>query len=132
MFSHINVGITDFERSYAFYSAVMKELGFELKVYQPQGSWAGWAEPGRERPFFFVGLPYDRQPASAGNGGMTAFLARTHETVDRSYAAALRMGGKSEGEPGLRPQYHPNYYGAYFRDPDGNKICVCCHEPASV
>jgi catechol 2,3-dioxygenase-like lactoylglutathione lyase family enzyme len=69
---------------------------------------------------------------NAGNGGMTAFLALTREIVDRCYAVALGMGGRSEGMPGLRSHYHPNYYGAYFRDPDGNKICVCCHVPASA
>jgi catechol 2,3-dioxygenase-like lactoylglutathione lyase family enzyme len=132
MFSHVHVGITNFERSYAFYSAVMRELGFELKFCSLEQSWAGWIAPGEERPIFFIGLPYDRQPANAGNGGMTAFLASTREIVDRCYAVALGTGGRSEGMPGLRPHYHPNYYGAYFRDPDGNKICVCCHEPASA
>jgi catechol 2,3-dioxygenase-like lactoylglutathione lyase family enzyme len=130
MFSHVHVGITNFERSYAFYSVVMNELGFELKFCRPEQSWAGWIAPGKERPLFLIGLPYDRQPATAGNGGMTAFLASTREVVDRCYAVALGMGGRCEGMPGLRPHYHPNYYGAYFRDPDGNKICVCCHEPA--
>jgi catechol 2,3-dioxygenase-like lactoylglutathione lyase family enzyme len=132
MFSHVNVGITDFERSYAFYSAVMTALGFELRVREPQAQWAGWAAPGSRRPLFFIGLPYDRQPASPGNGGMTAFLAATREAVDLCHAAALERGGRSEGMPGLRPHYHPDYYGAYFRDPDGNKICVCCHEPAPL
>ncbi|AAU45694.1 hypothetical protein D8O27_29525 [Burkholderia mallei] len=61
---------------------------------------------------------------------MTAFLAADRATVDRVYALALRAGGASEGAPGLRPHYHPDYYGAYFRDLDGNKLCVCCHEPA--
>ena len=49
-------------------------------------------------------------------------------SVDRCHSAALARGGACEGPPGLRPHYHPNYYGAYFRDPDGNKLCVCCHE----
>ena len=77
MFSHVHVGIANFERSYAFYSAVMREMGFELKVCSLEQSWAGWIAPGEERPIFFIGLPYDRQPANAGNGGMTAFLAST-------------------------------------------------------
>jgi catechol 2,3-dioxygenase-like lactoylglutathione lyase family enzyme len=132
MFSHVHVGITNFERSYAFYAAVMKALGFELRIHKPQESWAGWAAPGNKRPLFFIGLPYDRQPASSGNGGMTAFLASTREAVDRCHQVALETGGRSEGAPGLRPHYHPDYYGAYFRDPDGNKICVCCHEPATT
>jgi catechol 2,3-dioxygenase-like lactoylglutathione lyase family enzyme len=130
MFSHVHIGITNFERSYAFYAAVMNELGFQLKICRPEQSWAGWGAPGQQRPLFFIGLPYDRRPANAGNGGMAAFLASTRGAVDRCYAAAIGMGGRCEGMPGLRPQYHANYYGAYFRDPDGNKICVCCHEPA--
>jgi len=58
---------------------------------------------------------------------MTAFLAESREVVDKAYAAALAGGGVSEGEPGLRPEYHANYYGAYFKDTEGNKICVACH-----
>ena len=57
-------------------------------------------------------------------------LAADRATVDAVHALALRHGGSCEGPPGLRPEYHANYYGAYFRDPDGNKLCVCCHEPA--
>ena len=132
MFSHVHVGIANFERSYAFYAAVMNALGFEQRVCQPRESWAGWAAPGTKRPLFFIGLPYDRQPANSGNGGMTAFLASTREAVDRCHQVALETGGRSEWAPGLRPHYHPDYYGAYFRDPDGNKICVCCHEPAPL
>ena len=49
--------------------------------------------------------------------------------MDRAYAVALANGGTSEGAPGLRPEYHEHYYGAYFRDPDGNKLCVACHSP---
>ena len=59
---------------------------------------------------------------------MTAFLANDREAVDAAYAVALANGGTSEGPPGLRPEYHQNYYGAYFRDPDGNKLCVVCHQ----
>jgi predicted lactoylglutathione lyase len=59
---------------------------------------------------------------------MTAFLANDRGTVDLVHAAALAAGGQDDGAPGLRPQYHENYYGAYFRDLDGNKLCVACHE----
>jgi catechol 2,3-dioxygenase-like lactoylglutathione lyase family enzyme len=103
MFSHVHLGITNFERSFAFYSAIMSELGFELKFCRPDESWAGWIAPGKERPLFLIGLPYDRQPASAGNGGMTAFLAPTREVVDYCHAVALGMGGRCEWMPGPRP-----------------------------
>jgi lactoylglutathione lyase len=76
-----------------------------------------------------VGAPFDGQSASAGNGQMTAFTAPDRATVDRCHALSLEHGGHCEGPPGLRPQYHADYYGAYFRDPDGNKLCVVCHSP---
>lgn len=95
--------------------------------YRPEQSWAAWAAPGSDMPLFFIGLPFDRKPAASGNGHMTAFLAPTRKAVDRSYAAAIANGGRCDGPPGLRTQYHTHYYGAYLRDPDGNKICVCCH-----
>lgn len=77
-------------------------------------------------PLLLIGAPYDGQAASPGNGNMVALLAPTREAVDRAHAVALANGGTCDG-PGLRLNYHPDYYGAYFRDPDGNKICVCCH-----
>jgi hypothetical protein len=60
---------------------------------------------------------------------MIALLAPDRAAVDRCHAVALAHGGSSEGAPGLRPHYHANYYGGYFRDPAGNKLCVCCHQP---
>jgi catechol 2,3-dioxygenase-like lactoylglutathione lyase family enzyme len=130
MLSHVYIGITDFERALSFYSAVLDTAGLTLKFSQPEKSWAGWIKPGVARPLFLIGQPYNGEPAQPGNGQMIALLAATRETVDRCHAAALANGGSCEGPPGLRPQYHANYYGAYFRDPDGNKLCVCCHDPA--
>ena len=80
------------------------------------------------RPLFISGAPYDNQPANCGNGQMLALMATSREMVDRAYAAAREHGGVCEGAPGLRPQYHAHYYGAYFRDPEGNKLCVVCHD----
>jgi lactoylglutathione lyase len=59
---------------------------------------------------------------------MTALLAPDRAAVDDAYAVALAHGGRGDGAPGLRPDYHANYYGAYLRDPDGNKLCVVCHD----
>jgi hypothetical protein len=61
---------------------------------------------------------------------MVAFLAETRDMVDKAYSVAIAGGAISEGQPGLRPEYHANYYGAYFRDLEGNKLCVACHSPA--
>jgi catechol 2,3-dioxygenase-like lactoylglutathione lyase family enzyme len=108
----------------------MSCLGHELKFSEAEKSWAAWKPTASARPLFLIGLPFDGRPADAGNGQMIALLASTRAMVDRCHALALEHGGTSEGAPGLRPQYHANYYGAYFRDPDGNKLCVCCHEPA--
>ncbi|USU19953.1 VOC family protein [Paraburkholderia fungorum] len=129
MLSHVFVGISDFERAVSFYSVLMDTLELRLKFRDNDTCWAGWMAAGAPRPLFVIGRPYDGQPATVGNGQMLALLAKDRATVDRAHAAALAHGGACEGPPGLRPQYHPDYYGAYFRDPDGNKLCVCCHEP---
>lgn len=129
MLSHVHVGVTDFERAFGFYSAVLGVLDVELRFCERSVPWAGWHRPGQARPLFLIGHPHDGAPASPGNGQMTALLAPSRLAVGQAHAAALDHGGRCEGEPGLRPHYHPNYYGAYFRDPDGNKICVCCHDP---
>ncbi len=129
MISHVFVGITDFDRSFAFYSAIMDELGLRLTFCERETPWAGWVAENAPRPLFLIGKPYDGNPARCGNGQMVALLARSRAIVDSTYATALTHGGSCEGPPGLRPHYHPHYYGAYFRDADGNKICVCCHDP---
>lgn len=129
MFSHVFVGISDFDRALAFYRPVMAALGIAERFCDPSRPWAGWQSSPGPRPLFLIGRPYDRQPAAPGNGPMTAFLAETRAAVDAAHGAALVHGGRCEGPPGLRPEYHPHYWGAYFRDPDGNKLCVACHQP---
>jgi catechol 2,3-dioxygenase-like lactoylglutathione lyase family enzyme len=109
-----------------FYGPLLAQLGLTMKFSDDQ--WAGWKHPQADRPLFIITRPFDGASASAGNGHMVAFLAATRSQVDRCHAIALQQGGLDEGTPGLRPHYHKQYYGAYFRDPDGNKLCVCCHE----
>lgn len=127
MISHINIGISDFDRAYCFYSKVLPELGLVLKFSEPENAWAAWISPQAPRPLFLIAKPFDGQPHQSGNGQMVALQADARAVVDRVYATAMATGASSEGAPGLRPHYHPHYYGAYFRDPDGNKICICCH-----
>lgn len=127
MFSHIFIGVKDFDRALAFYRALMTALGIEPRFCDTSRPWAGWQTPGSVRPLFLIGKPYDQQAHQAGNGQMVAFAAVDRATVDRGYQVALASGGTSEGAPGLRPEYHANYYGAYFRDTEGNKLCVACH-----
>ena len=128
MLSHVYVGINNFEEALPFYSAVMAQLGARQRFVDANRPWAAWQPAEGARPLFVIGAPYDNQPASCGNGQMLALMASSREMVDRAYAAAREHGGTCEGAPGLRPQYHANYYGSYFRDPEGNKLCVVCHE----
>ena len=130
MFSHVFIGVADFERALAFYGPLLAALGLEARFCDRTRPWAGWQAPGQARPLFLIGAPYDGQPHAAGNGQMTALLASSRAAVDAACAVALGHGGRCEDAPGLRPHYHAHYYGAYLRDPDGNKLCVVCHDPA--
>jgi len=128
VFSHVMVGVTDFDRAMAFYKPVLDALGVQFRFQEPERPWAGWESSPDPRPLFLIGRPYNQQPHQPGNGQMVAFLAHSREQVNQVHALALASGGTCEGKPGLRPEYHANYYGAYFRDPDGNKLCVACHQ----
>jgi catechol 2,3-dioxygenase-like lactoylglutathione lyase family enzyme len=125
MYSHTTIGANDLARSKAFFDAVLAPLG--LVVRFSDDTMIGWGQAGG-RPQFLVVKPFDGEEPSAGNGSMIALLAASRGQVDACHAAALAQGGTDEGAPGLRPQYHRTYYGAYFRDLDGNKLCVVCHQ----
>lgn len=129
MFSHIFVGVKDFDRALTFYRALMQVLEISERFCERDRPWAGWQSNPDPRPLFLIGEPFDGLSHDAGNGQMTAFLASRRDIVDKAYAVALANGGRSEGPPGLRPEYHQHYYGAYFRDTEGNKLCVACHVP---
>lgn len=131
MFSHVFVGVSNFERALAFYRALMPVLGIEERFCEPERPWAGWQSRPEPRPLFLIGFPYDQQAHAVGNGQMIAFLAASREVVVRAYETALANGGTPEGVPGLRPEYHANYFGAYFRDTEGNKLCVACHSASA-
>jgi catechol 2,3-dioxygenase-like lactoylglutathione lyase family enzyme len=132
MFSHVFVSVSDFDRALAFYRPLMQCLGLEERFCEPEKPWAGWHSAGGTRPLFVICKPYDGRPHDPGNGQMLAFAAADRAAVRRAHETALALGGRCEGPPGLRPHYHANYYGAYFRDPDGNKLCVACHMPAEA
>lgn len=131
MFSHIFVGVADFDRALAFYKPLMTALGITPRFVDPSRPWAGWQSNPDPRPLFVIGRPFEGTHA-AGNGQMTAFAASSRAQVDAAHAVALAHGGHCDGLPGLRPEYHASYYGAYFRDPDGNKLCVACHVPVDT
>lgn len=128
MFSHIQLGARDLPQMIAFYDAVLAPLGLTRMPDQndsgPAG--AGWQLAGQPWPQFFVQLPFNGQPASWGNGTQVSFLAASNAQVDAAWGKAVALGGKDEGAPGPRPQYTPGYYGAYCRDPEGNKLCFVC------
>jgi catechol 2,3-dioxygenase-like lactoylglutathione lyase family enzyme len=123
MYSHVTLGSNDLARSRKFYDAVMAVLGHRLMFETPQVFCYG--EPTGAK--LFILPPFDGKEARAGNGVHAAFKVGSRAQVDAFHAAALANGGSDEGKPGLRPHYHPNYYGAYVRDPDGNKIQAVCH-----
>ncbi|AOW14823.1 glyoxalase [Hydrogenophaga crassostreae] len=128
MFSHIFVGVSQFDRALHFYGALMDALGIRQRFCDRDKPWAGWHSEGGQRPLFVIAHPADGQLPQAGNGQMVAFAANTRGQVDEVHRLALSMGGTDEGAPGLRLHYHANYYGAYFRDLDGNKLCVVCNQ----
>jgi catechol 2,3-dioxygenase-like lactoylglutathione lyase family enzyme len=127
MFSHLTVGSNDIARAKSFYDNLLKPLGLVLHLELPD--WLGYGRPDG-RPQLWIVSPLDKKAASAGNGITVGLDASDRAAVDAAHKAGMSAGGKDEGAPGLRTHYHPNYYGAYLRDPDGNKICVVCHKPA--
>lgn len=125
MFSHIIIGARDLDGMTAFYEAVLAPLGLERMPDEDDGGppGAGWQDPQKRWPQFFVQQPFNGLPATWGNGTQVSFACRSREQVQQAWQAAIALGGKDEGAPGLRPQYSADYFGAYCRDPEGNKLC---------
>lgn len=123
MFTHVMVGTNDADKARAFYDATFAELGVPGQ-HTPNGAWYG--DPEAEQGMFGVVTPRNEEPATFANGGTIGFPAKDHAEVDAWHAAGLANGGKDEGPPGERPWGDPPMYGAYLRDPDGNKLCAFC------
>ncbi|ARP94496.1 VOC family protein [Bordetella genomosp. 13] len=126
MFSHITVGTDDLERAGRFYDAILFPLGLVRRHVEPDGFADAicWIVPGQPLPCFYAHMPFNGEPATVGNGCMVAFRAASPKQVDQAYAAGMAAGGSDEGPPGERRHYAPGYYGAYMRDPDGNKVHI--------
>ena len=128
MIDHTGILVSDFDASKAFYDKAMAPLGASLIMVVPTEFTGGVkiGGYGRDRPTFWLreGKSQDRQHI--------ALTARSRAEVDAFHEAAIAAGGKDNGGPGLRPHYHPNYYGAFVFDPDGHNIEAVCHdfEPA--
>jgi len=121
LIAYSTLGVNDMARATAFYDAVFAPLGAVRDTTSP--TWTGYVRAG-DRGRFFLTRPFNRQPATSGNGVMLAFLAEDRAGIDAFYAAALANGGTDEGPPGVREGMNPVFYAAYVRDPDGNKLCA--------
>ncbi|MFZ5669311.1 MAG: VOC family protein [Pseudomonadota bacterium] len=126
MIDHIGLGVSDLDRSAAFYDQALAPLGLRrvMAVTPEMTGGAGAIGFGDARPFFWI----------QGTGPVTgrlhiALAAETRAAVAAFHAAALAAGGRDNGGPGLRPHYHPAYYGAFVLDPDGHNIEAVCHAP---
>ena len=116
---HVGLDVSDYETSKVFYEKVLAPLGMQL-LMEPVADVGGF---GADFPLFWIGKR-DRGPDS---GVHVAFTAENRESVDAFHAAALEAGATDNGGPGLREIYHPDYYGAFVLDPDGNNVEAVCH-----
>ena len=132
MFTYVSLGTNDLERAVRFYDATLAPLGLQRCDTSGEPNWQGWAgwgtyqDCGAQELALWVCAPFDGALATPGNGTLVALHATSWTAVRDFHAAALAHGGTSEGEPGLRPQYHDDFYAAYVRDPDGNKLAAVC------
>ncbi len=129
MLDHIGIDVSDLERSKAFYQAALAPLGYRMRKENPALKAAGF---GADQP---PGVLLDpagdfwiaQGPPRQGPRTHVAFNAASRAQVDAFHKAALAAGGRDNGAPGVRPQYHANYYGAFVLDPDGYNIEAVCH-----
>jgi catechol 2,3-dioxygenase-like lactoylglutathione lyase family enzyme len=125
MIGYILVGTADLARAGAYYDALLGTIGGE-RFMEQDNYFIAWARNQGEVSFG-VTLPFNKAPASAGNGNMTAFALDTPEQVNAFYQKALALGGTCEGAPGFRPEdAERGFYAGYFRDLDGNKLNAFC------
>lgn len=132
MFTYVCLGADDPASLVPFYDAVLGALGLRrcrADDAADDDTWFGWGvyeDHGQREVALWLCRPFDGAAASPGNGTMIAFAARSWVQVDGFHAAALAHGGRSEGAPGLRLQYNPDFYAAYVRDPAGHKLAAVC------
>jgi catechol 2,3-dioxygenase-like lactoylglutathione lyase family enzyme len=120
MLDHVGVAVSDFARSKQFFKQALAPLGYQLLM--EVGDAAGFGKEGK--PDFWIG-----SGVTAGTAHV-ALVAADRHVVDEFYQAAMAAGARDNGKPGLRPHYHPNYYGAFVLDPDGNNVEAVCHQPS--
>lgn len=129
MLDHVGIHCANLEASRAFYDKALAPLGFSLSMHVTREMTGDGTEHlgygTKEKPFFWL------SPGKPEGGIHIAFAAADRRSIDAFYKAALAAGGKDNGAPGLRPHYHPDYYGAFVLDPDGNNVEAVCHRPAA-
>lgn len=118
MIGYVTLGTRDLARAATFYDALVAELGGQRMMENDQ--FIAWVGPNNS-PGIGITYPFDGQPATVGNGVMVALEVTSAAEVDRIYAKAIALGASDEGAPGQRS---PEFYAAYFRDLDGNKLNV--------
>ena len=126
MIDHMGIPTARYTAARPFYDAVFAALGGGMRHKVPMYHTGGMHVMGfgRHKPGFWL-----NEGTTASEPQHVAFAARNRAEVDASYTAALAAGGRDNGKPGLRPQYHPDYHGAFVPDPDGNNIEAVCHDP---
>jgi catechol 2,3-dioxygenase-like lactoylglutathione lyase family enzyme len=130
MIGYVTVGSNDLDKARGFYDALTPVIG--AKRIMEFGDNFTMYGTGMDRPGLAVCKPYDGNPATVGNGVMASIAVDRRDKVDAFHAKALELGGTCEGPPGLRGEEGPQaFYGAYFRDLDGNKLAAFCIGPAS-
>jgi catechol 2,3-dioxygenase-like lactoylglutathione lyase family enzyme len=129
MIGYATLGINNLARAQAFYDALLTEIGAKRLMELPHGFTMYGAR--LDRPALAITPPYDGKEARPGNGNMLALVLNERAKVDALYKKALQLGGSDEGAPGVRGEEGPQaFYAAYFRDPDGNKLCAYRVGPA--
>ena len=129
MIGYVTVGSNDLEKSRGFYDALMPVIGAQ-RIMEFGDNFTMYGT-GMGQPGLAVCKPYDGKPATAGNGNMASIVVDSRAKVDALHAKALELGGSCEGPPGVRGDEGPGaFYGAYFRDPDGNKLAAFRIGPA--
>jgi catechol 2,3-dioxygenase-like lactoylglutathione lyase family enzyme len=123
---YVMFGASDLTRSRVFFDAVFPLIG---GVIEADYEGITFCYLFRNRTRVWISKPHDRDAPHPGNGIMPGFLCISEEEVNAAHAAAIAHGGRNEGDPGPRPLYGPAFYGAYVRDPDGNKMGFFCNRP---
>lgn len=128
MLDHFSLSVKDYDQSLKFYDQTLAVLGYErlMSFDMPDGRIAGYGKD--KKPYFWMSSGgCENEDIGRARGVHCAFLAPSIQAVQNWYAKSLELGGQDNGAPGVRPEYHPGYYGAFIIDPNGWRIEACFH-----